>query len=256
MTRDGLAREPDADVLLVGAGGIGAPAAMGLLAAGIRSVVVCDDDAVSLSNLQRQVLFTTGDVGLLKTERLAEALVAREPRLRVGTVSRKIDAASARALAGRARVVIDATDNFEARFLLADACHLAGVPVVHAACIGLRATVMAAPAGGRPCYRCLFERPPEGEAPSCASAGVLGAVCGVAGMLAADRAVRVLAGEAPFGVVTTFDALNLRLRDVPLRPRASCELCGQAPAIVTLDPARYSAQACTGEPRWIQRAPP
>src|SRR6185295_13146508 len=135
---------------------------------------------------------------------------------------------------------IDATDNFASRFLLADACALAGVPVVHAAAVRWSATVMAVAPRGRPCYRCLFEDLPEGDAPDCATAGVVGPVCGVAGALAADRALRVLAGDASvYGSIATFDGLRDALRSVPVRARRGCPLCGDAPAVVNLDPMRY-----------------
>jgi molybdopterin/thiamine biosynthesis adenylyltransferase len=119
------------------------------------------------------------------------------------------------------------------------------VPIVHAAAIRWRATVLAAVPSGRPCYRCLFEDLPAEAAPDCGTAGVVGPVCGVAGALAADRAVRLLAGDtSAAGIITTYDGLRGALRDVAVRPRPDCALCGDAPVIAAIDAARYAAPAC------------
>ena len=232
-------------VLLVGAGGIGAPCALALAHAGVTALTIADADRVERTNLHRQVLFRDRDVGRAKVAAFAERLVELFPAVRVEIVKARVDAASAAELVARAAVVIDATDNFAARFLLADACHLARVPIVHAAAIRWRATVLAAVPSGRPCYRCLFEDLPAEAAPDCGTAGVIGPVCGLAGALAADRAVRLLAGDlAAAGVVTTYDGLRTSLRDVAVRPRRDCALCGDAPVIAAIDAARYHAPAC------------
>lgn len=236
---------PPAELLLIGAGGIGAPAAIALAEAGLRSLRVVDEDRVELSNLHRQILFGEADVGRPKIEAFAAALARRAPSLVVQPFAGRAVPSTVAALVASARVVIDATDNFASRFLLADACRLAGVPVVHAAAVRWQATVMAAAPEGRPCYRCLFEDLPTGDAPDCASAGVVGPVCGVAGALAADRALRILAGDAgAFGSITTYDGRRDLLRSVPVRARAACPLCGSARAILDLDGRRYLAAAC------------
>lgn len=240
--------KPEA-VLLVGAGGIGAPCALALAQAGVTSIAVADADRVERSNLHRQMLFSDRDVGRAKVSAFAERLVDLFPALRVEIVKAHVDATNAASLVERAAVVVDATDNFATRFLLADACHIARVPVVHAAAIRWRATVLAAVPGGRPCYRCLFEDLPTDEAPSCATAGVIGPVCGVAGALAADRAVRLLHGDTlAAGVITTYDGLRSALRDVVVKPRRDCPLCGDSPAISTLDGTRYAGPACSAPP--------
>jgi molybdopterin/thiamine biosynthesis adenylyltransferase len=232
-------------VLLIGAGGIGAPCALALAQAGVTALTVADEDVVDRSNLHRQVLFSDRDVGRAKVSAFAEHLIELFPRLRIEIARVRLGSAEAAAFAARAAVVVDATDNFSSRFLLADACHLARVPVVHAAAIQWRATVLATLPGGRPCYRCLFEDLPADAAPTCGTAGVIGPVCGVAGALAADRAVRLLRGDASAaGVITTYDGLRAVLRDVAVRRRSDCPLCGDAPAIFGLYPARYGAAPC------------
>jgi adenylyltransferase/sulfurtransferase len=231
--------------VLVGAGGIGAPAALALAAAGVRALRVADDDRVELSNLHRQILFTDADIGRPKLDAFAGALRARFPAMAVELHRGRALPGTAASIVAGAAVVVDATDNFASRFLLADACALAGVPVVHAAAVRWSATVMAAGAGGRPCYRCLFEEPPSGGAPDCATAGVAGPLCGVAGALAADRALRLLAGDpSVLGSIVTFDGRRDLLREVRVRPRPACPLCGDAATVHDLDPERYQPRTC------------
>lgn len=238
-------------LLLVGAGGIGAPCALALanaVAAGEAppfELVVLDDDRVERSNLHRQILFTEGDVGRPKVEAFAARVRDIAPSLVVKEKSGRFEPGAALDLAREATVIVDATDNFASRFLMADAARIAERPIVHAASVRWHATVLAASASGRPCYRCLFEDLPEGDAPDCATAGVVGPVCGVAGALAADLALSILRRETrAFGFVYTFDGLADRLRRVPVKPRAACALCGSAPEIRTISEARYVGPTC------------
>jgi len=235
-----------ADVLLVGAGGIGHPAALALAAAGAGSLLIADDDQVELSNLHRQILFRDEDVGRSKPEALAGALSRRFPALAVTVLPGRILPDTALDRVSLARVVVDATDNFASRFLIADACRIAGVPVVHAAAVKWRATVLAVAAAGRPCYRCLFEDIPREDAPDCATAGVAGPVCGVSGALAADRAMRILGGDASaFGSIVTYDGGRDRLREVRVAARPGCPLCGEERTITAITPDRYEAYDCS-----------
>ncbi len=234
-----------ANVVIIGAGGIGAPAAMALVAGGARRLIVVDDDTVEISNLHRQILFTEADVGRSKLDAFAAAVEARAPGVVVTRVPGRALPLTVATIVADAAVVIDATDNFASRFLLADACAFAKVPVVHAAAVRWQATVMAVPAGGRPCYRCLFEDVPRGDAPDCATAGVVGPVCGVAGALAADRVLRLLAGDAStYGHIVTYDGWRDTLRSVPVPARPGCALCGAAPTIHGILASRYLAPAC------------
>ncbi len=234
-----------ASVVIIGAGGIGAPAAMALVAGGARRLTVVDDDTVEISNLHRQILFTAADVGRSKLEAFAEALEKRAPGVVVTRVPGRALPLTVASIVADAAVVLDATDNFASRFLLADACALARVPVVHAAAVRWQATVFAVPPGGKPCYRCLFEDVPRGDAPDCATAGVVGPVCGVAGAVAADRALRILAGDASaYGHIVTYDGLRDTLRSVPVPTRPDYALCGAAPAIHGILASRYLAPAC------------
>jgi molybdopterin/thiamine biosynthesis adenylyltransferase len=237
-------RSPRRRILLVGTGGVGAPCAIALAETGDVALLLVDDDEVELSNLHRQLLFTAADVGRRKPDAALRALCHRAPSVPVEVYRGRALPSTALELVRQVDAVVDATDNFATRFLLADACHMAGVPVVHAAAVRWIGTVMSVDARGAPCYRCLFEDLP-GEAPDCASAGVVGPVCGVVGGIAAEMALAAAAGDARlFGKIATFDGLTdeLRLLDVARRP--SCPLCGRQPTIRDLRETRYTDPAC------------
>lgn len=233
-------------VLVVGAGGVAHPAVIALAAAGVSRLVICDDDQVERSNLHRQILFSEADVGESKLEVVAERAAALAgPGVVIETRAMRFLPSTALELLEGISVVLDACDNFATRFLVEDAARRAGIPAVHGAAVRWTATAMATAAAGKPCYRCLFEDLPEGDAPDCATAGVVGPVCGVAGGLAAELCLRILRGGAsPYGIVTTFDGLTDHLRVVRVRPRAGCTLCGEGAALPDLAAHRYAGPAC------------
>ena len=236
---------PSKSVALIGAGGIGSPAALALCEAGIRDLLVVDEDRVELSNLHRQLWFEQEDVGSDKTEAFARRLGDRYPGMRVVAVDDRALPHNVLGIMARASVVLDATDNYASRFLLADAAHLASVPIVHAAAVRWQATVMATAARGKPCYRCLFEDLPAGPVVDCATAGVAPPVCGVAGAIAADRVLRILAGDlTAFEHIVTYDGIADRLRSVPVAPRTDCPLCGSKPKIGNISRSRYTGGVC------------
>lgn len=214
-----------ARVLIVGAGGVGAPAALYLAAAGVGSITLIDHDAVALSNLQRQVLFATEDIGRLKVEAGAERLTALNPHVRVQALDRRVTAANARDLVAAHDVVIDGTDDFETRLIVSDACVEAGRPLVSGALgrWGGQVGVFA----GRPCYRCLVsEIPPDAE--TCARVGVVGALAGVIGSIAALEAIKLVtgAGEPLTGRLMIFDGLKGSARTVTVGADPGCPACG------------------------------
>ncbi len=239
-------RPSDARVLVVGVGGIGSPAALALARAGVGALGLCDDDEVDRSNLHRQILFDDADVGSSKVAAATRALKTAVPSVNVVPhVSRLLPHTAAELVKGY-DVVIEGSDNFPTKFLAADACFIAGVHVVHASAVRWVGTVVAVQAGGKPCYRCLFEDIPAGGAPNCAEAGVMGPVVGVVAALAVDEALRLLAGGASTLPLATFDGKTSSLRRRPLAPRADCALCGGSPRIVQIDAASYEAPACAG----------
>jgi adenylyltransferase/sulfurtransferase len=230
-------------VLVIGAGGLGSPAALYLAAAGVGTLGLVDDDTVSLSNLQRQILFHTKDVGRGKVEAGAEALKALNPGVRIDSHPVRITAANALALIAGYDIVLDGSDNFATRFLLNDACFFAAKPLVSAAVTefeGQLATYRGYEAD-LPCYRCLFPAPPPpGAVPSCSEAGVLGAAAGVMGSLAALEVLKEIAGIGTglAGKILSYKALATEFRTARLSPDPACPLCGTAPKITRLvDPA-------------------
>ncbi|MBK6690707.1 MAG: HesA/MoeB/ThiF family protein [Myxococcales bacterium] len=232
-----------ARVLLVGAGGIGAPAALVLARAGIGTLGVVDDDRVERSNLHRQVLYREADVGTPKLDALREGL------RRFGLAGVALEAHATRLLPANAAklaqaydVVLEGADNFPTKFLVADACRWVGRPVVHASALGLVGTVLSVSTSGAPCYRCLFEDVPEGDAPNCATAGVVGPLVGLVAALAADLALGFVDGRAVGGTLVQVNRLDLRRRAVPLR--RGCALCANARAFDPQDAARYVAPRC------------
>ena len=231
-------------VLLVGTGGVGAPAAIALAEAGLGKLVIADEDTVELENLHRQLLFEETDLGVSKPDAARRALRERRPSMDIEVFRGRALPDTARGLVGMADAVIDATDNFPSRFLLADACRLAGVPVVHAAAVRWVGTATCSAGRGAPCYRCLFEDLPA-SAPDCQTAGIVGPVCGVIGAIAAEMALCAAAGEARLvGKIATFDGLRDELRLIDVPKRASCPLCGIEPTIHDLDETRYIGAPC------------
>jgi molybdopterin/thiamine biosynthesis adenylyltransferase len=244
-------------VLLIGAGGLGCPAALALAAAGVRRIGVADDDVVDATNLHRQVLYADADVGEPKVDAFARALVRRFSDVHVTAHAVRFDAASAPALVAAYDVIVDGSDNFATKFLANDAAVLAGRPLVHGAAVATGGQLLTVPAGGRPCYRCLFEEPPPaGVGPSCAEAGVIGPVPGVIGALQGAEAARLARGENPAfsGRLIQYDSLGMTVRSVRFNPSAACAVCGPAPRIRALRDADYGAPDCA--PRSSQSPSP
>jgi molybdopterin-synthase adenylyltransferase len=210
----------EASVLVIGAGGLGAPALMYLAAAGVGQLGVVDDDVVSLSNLQRQIIHTTPDVGRRKADTAADRIYALNPHVRFAAHTTRMTADNAMELIGGYDIVLDGSDNFETRYLVSDACFLAGRPLITAS-LGtfdgslttIRAHERNAQGEFNPTYRCLFpEPPPPGTIPTCAEAGILGALAGVLGSMMALEAIREIVGfgEGLVGKLLMFDARTMR----------------------------------------------
>lgn len=243
----------DGTVLLIGAGGLGCGAALGLAAGGARHLVVVDDDEVELSNLHRQVLHHDDAVGVPKVDSLARTLRARYPQVQVSPVRARFDAAAATALVARCDVIVDGSDNLATKFLANDAAVLARKPLVHAAAVESGGQLLTVPAGGHPCYRCLFEElpPPDADAPSCAEVGVLGPVPGVLGALQAAEALRLLAGESPAfsGRLIRYDSPLMTMRAIRFGANPSCGVCGARPRITSLQSIAYAPPTASSAER-------
>jgi len=233
--------------LVVGVGGLGCPASLALTRAGIGQLVLVDEDEVDESNLHRQILFRPDQVGMPKLDAARDSLVADGyPAERIVCVRGRLLPDNARGLVRDVDVVLEGADNYATKFLAADACHLEHTSVVHGAAIGWRFTVMAVQAPGRPCYRCLFEDLPTGdEHPSCATAGVMGPVVGLAGAVMAEFATRLLVGQSTGeGNVVTYDGRKDEFRSRRVGPRSTCALCGGRPNILDTAEARYLGATC------------
>jgi molybdopterin/thiamine biosynthesis adenylyltransferase/rhodanese-related sulfurtransferase len=226
---DGQRRLRAASVLLVGAGGLGAPAALYLAAAGVGRIGLVDPDRVDASNLHRQVLYGTADVGRPKAEAAAERLRAMNPHVRVEPHTVALTPENALALVGAYDVVADGTDAFATRYLVNDACLLAGVPNVFASVSRFEGQASVFGARDGPCYRCLFEKPPPaGSVPSCAEGGVLGVLPGLLGMIQATEVTKLLLGlgDPLVGRLLLVDALGMRFRTLDVAPDPDCPACG------------------------------
>jgi len=230
-----------ARVLVIGAGGLGAPLLLYLAAAGIGTLGVIDDDVVALSNLQRQVIHATADVGMPKVESAAGIIRRLNPHVAVEQHRARLNAANALALIGRYDIVADGSDNFATRYLVSDACHLARKPLVTAALgpfDGTLTTIRAHERGAdgkpNPTYRCLFpEPPPPGTVPACAEAGILGALAGVIGSMAALEVIREIVGfgEGLVGRLVMLDARAMRFETLRYAWDPANPLSGERPTI-------------------------
>ena len=236
----GQQRLLDSKVLVVGAGGLGSPLMLYLAAAGVGTIGVVDDDAVALSNLQRQIAHTEARIGHPKTESAAETVARINADVTVERHPVRLVPDNAMDLIGRYDLVADGSDNFATRFLVNDACYLSRTTLVSASILrfdGQLATFKAHLGAGHPCYRCIFpEAPPPGLIPSCAEGGILGAVAGSMGSLQATEVLKELLGigESLSGSLIVYDGLAAIFRKIKVKPDPACAFCGETPGIVDL----------------------
>lgn len=230
---EGQSRIKRAKILLIGVGGLGSPLALYLVAAGIGEIGLVDDDVVDVSNLQRQVLFNSEDVGLPKVMCAKKHLQALNPDVIINTYHTRLNEENALDIVKQYDLVIDGTDNFQSRFLVNDACVLLGKPNIYASIFRFegQATVFGAENG--PCYRCLYpEPPPEGLVPSCGEIGVLGILPGIMACIQATEAIKWITnvGKPLSSRLLTYDAMNMHFQEYPLEKNPDCAICGsQAP---------------------------
>jgi sulfur-carrier protein adenylyltransferase/sulfurtransferase len=233
----GQQRLRNARVAIVGAGGLGSPVSLYLAAAGVGTLGLIDFDVVEPSNLQRQVIYGTSDVGTPKVAAAARRLRDVNPHVRVLEHETRLTSANALDVLRDYDVIIDGTDNFPTRYLVNDACVLLGKPYVYGSILRFEGQVSVFDARHGPCYRCLFrEPPPPGLVPSCAEGGVLGVLPGIIGSLQALEAIKLItgAGETLMGRLVLFDALTFRWRELRLRRNSDCAVCGENPTVTAL----------------------
>lgn len=234
----------NAHVLVIGAGGLGAPASLYLAAAGVGTIGIVDADVVDLSNLQRQVIHFTKDVGVAKVESAKEKMQAINPDVKVETYHEFLYSGNALDIIKDYDFIIDGTDNFPVKFLINDACVLAGKPFSHGGILRFNGqTFTHLP--GTACYRCMFkEPPPPGAVPTCSQAGVLGAIAGMLGTIQAAEALKYIIGIGDLltNRLLNFDAKTMNFRTIPVKHRDSCAICGSKPTISEL--IDYEQAAC------------
>jgi adenylyltransferase/sulfurtransferase len=234
---DGQRRIKAGSVLCIGAGGLGSPAAMYLAAAGVGRIGIVDFDVVDYSNLQRQLLHTTPDVGISKLQSAKNKINALNPHVQVDTYEEALSSDNAMRLFEGYDVILDGTDNFPTRYLVNDACVLMGIPNAYGSIFRFegQASVFATKDG--PCYRCLYpEPPPPGLVPSCAEGGVLGVLPGVIGVIQATETIKLMTGigQPLIGRFMIYDALNMKFRELKLRKDPDCPVCGTHPTVTKL----------------------
>ena len=239
----GQAKLLGSKVLVVGAGGLGSPLLLYLAAAGVGTIGIVDDDVVDLSNLQRQIVHSTASIGKPKVESARATVAAVNPEIHFVAHNERITVDNALDLVSAYDLVADGSDNFPTRFLVNDTCFFAKKPLVSAAILrfdGQISTFKSFESG--PCYRCLFrEAPPEGVIPTCAEAGVLGALCGMVGSMQATEVLKELMGigDSLSGWLMVCDALSATFRKIKLKPDPECPLCGDNPSITDLSAHAY-----------------
>ena len=258
MGQEGQERLKSASVLCIGAGGLGSPALLYLAAAGIGCIGLVDDDAVDISNLQRQVLFKEADQGKSKVEAAKAALAELNSECQIDAYFERFSAENAEELLKNYDVIIDGTDNFSSKFLINDACVKFGKPLVYGSILGFVAQVSVFWAKGKnyhgPCYRCLYPKPPSGHIPNCAEAGVIGAMAGIAGTVQALEAIKMALGlewckeknlEPLLGTLWILDARSMQTKTLKLNKRHQCAVCSANPSDIVLEQAEESCAAKT-----------
>jgi len=234
---EGQLKLKQAQVLLIGSGGLGAPLGLYLAAAGVGRLGLVDFDVVDSTNLQRQVTFSTKDVGRKKAEAARDRLSGLNPFIQIDTFDTRLTSENALELFKDFDIVVDGTDNFPTRYLVNDACLLLGKPNVYGSVFRFEGQVTVFGAPGGPCYRCLYpEPPPPGLVPSCAEGGVLGVLPGIVGSLQAMETIKYIlgAGTSLAGRLLLFDALGMRFRELKIRKNPACPLCGEHRTITKL----------------------
>jgi molybdopterin/thiamine biosynthesis adenylyltransferase len=234
-----------ARVLVVGAGGLGSPVALYLAAAGVGTLGIIDDDVVELSNLQRQIIHATTDVGRHKVESASNSLKAMNPDVKVQPYKFKLCADNVLSIVKEYDFVVDGTDNFAAKFLVNDACVLAEIPFSHGGVLRFAGQAMTILPGESACYRCVFRQPPPEDAvSSCSQAGILGAIAGILGTIQATEVLKFITGNGQLltNTLMSFDALTMDFRKIPLSRQEDCPVCGLEPSITS--PVDYKPTVC------------
>ena len=234
---EGQEKIKQARVLIVGAGGLGSPAMLYLAAAGVGAIGIIDFDNVEENNLQRQIIHSTKTVGAKKTESAKNSIKNLNPNVEVEVYNEKLNSRNALKIIRKYDIVIDGSDNFPTKYLVNDACVLLNKPDVYGSATGFDGHASVFNYKNGPCYRCLFPKPPRlGAVPSCAEAGVLGALLGVIGAIQATEALKIILGKGDIlsGRFLAYNALKMQFKELKLSKNKNCPLCGENPSIKKL----------------------
>jgi molybdopterin/thiamine biosynthesis adenylyltransferase len=234
---EGQQKISKAKVLVIGAGGLGSPVLLYLAAAGVGTLGVVDNDVVDLTNLQRQVIHFTADIDIDKVVSAKEKILKINPDITVNAYKEFVDSKNIMEIIKDYDFIVDGTDNFPAKFLINDACVIAGKPFSHAGILQFVGQIMTVVPGKSTCYRCVFhEPPPPDSVPSCSQAGVLGAIAGVFGTLQATEVLKFIIGKGDLLTdrLMIFDALDMEFRNIKIKKRKNCPVCGSEKQITTL----------------------
>jgi sulfur-carrier protein adenylyltransferase/sulfurtransferase len=256
---EGQLKIKQAKVLCIGTGGLGAPLGLYLAAAGVGRIGLVDFDVVDSTNLQRQVLFGTSDVGRPKTEAAADRLRNLNPEIQIDTFETQLTSANALELFKDYDIIVDGTDNFPTRYLVNDACVITGKPNVYGSIFRFEGQITVFSYPGGPCYRCLYpEPPPPGLVPSCAEGGVLGVLPGIVGTIQAAETLKLIIGKGDplVGRLLLFDALAMKFRELKLRKNPECPVCGEHPTVTKLiDYAEFCGIRAQEPPTTVTNVP-
>ncbi len=234
---EGQQKIMEGKVLVLGAGGLGSPVALYLAAAGVGTLGIVDNDEVDVTNLQRQILHFTEDVGRAKTDSAKEKLKNLNPEIKINAHNERITSDNINDLIKDYDIIVDGTDNFPTRFLVNDACYFAKKKLVHGAILRFDGQVMTILPDEGPCYRCIYrEPPPEGLVPSCSQAGVIGTVAGIVGTIQANEVIKILIGKGTplSGRLLVIDALETNFRKIKTKKDPRCPICSDNPTIKEL----------------------
>jgi molybdopterin-synthase adenylyltransferase len=242
---DGQIKILNSKVLVIGAGGLGSPVLFYLAAAGVGTLGIVDFDKVDMSNLQRQIIHFTKDIGKSKVLSSKEKINELNPDVKINIYESKINASNARKIIKEYDFIIDGTDNFESKFLINDACYFEKKPFSHGGILGFEGQAITIIPGETTCYRCIFENLPQGNSiPTCSNAGVLGSVAGILGSIQATEALKFItgAGDLLLNHILTYDAKTFEFRKIKINKNKNCKICGTNPSIFEL--SDYEQDSC------------
>lgn len=236
--RKGQEKLKDSIVTVVGAGGLGSPALYYLAAAGVGEIRIIDSDKVDLTNLQRQILYSTSSVNKSKSQEAADVITNLNSNIKIVSFNERLSASNIERIFQGSHLILEGSDNFETKFLVNDACHFLNIPLIIAGILRFEGQVLGIKPNVTSCYRCIFHSPPDADSvPNCAEAGVIGSVAGLVGSIQVTESIKFLLGleQGLFGSILSVDAKTMEFRKISIPKNKSCPLCGDNPSIAKIE---------------------